>query len=116
MTALTIVTTALIGLSLLGSWQKPQIQGQLELSQINLVLQAAEWQPEEPELDRLRDRLFGEEVFAEALTQYQNSKEAVATNLSDLRNRLDTLGLREVPPTDAEIQEFPNQSRSIENP
>ncbi|MBE9042718.1 CPBP family intramembrane metalloprotease [Oscillatoriales cyanobacterium LEGE 11467] len=106
LTALTIVTTALIGLSLLGSWQKPQIQGQLELSQINLVLQAAEWQPDEPELVELRDRLFGEEVFEEALTQYQNSQEVVTTNLTDLRDRLDTLTLREVPATVAETQEL----------
>ena len=106
LTALTIVTTALIGLSLLGSWQKPQIQGQLELSQINLVLQAAEWQPEEPELAQLRDRLFGEEIFEEALTQYQEARESVTTNIAEQRRQLDIVTLSDVPATEAQTQEI----------
>ncbi|MDY6938613.1 MAG: lysostaphin resistance A-like protein [Cyanobacteriota bacterium] len=107
LTALTLVTTALIGLSLLGSWQKPQIQSQLELSQIDLVLQAAEWQPEDPELASLRDRLFGPEVFEEALTQYEESRQSIRGNIAEQRRQLNELTLRVVPedaPESKEVQ------------
>ncbi|WP_297040818.1 tetratricopeptide repeat protein [Thermosynechococcus sp. OHK43] len=42
--ALSVVVAALITVSLLGSYLEPQTQGQINLSQTNLSLQAREWQ------------------------------------------------------------------------
>ncbi|HIK29817.1 MAG TPA: CPBP family intramembrane metalloprotease [Oscillatoriales cyanobacterium M59_W2019_021] len=81
---LTVLTVAFVSLSLLGSVTKPQIQSQLELYQTNLVLQATEWQPEadDASLTTLRESLFGEDVFEEALKQYRNIRESVAEDLA----------------------------------
>jgi len=51
------------GASLVESWKQPQIQSRLELYQTNLLLHAAQWQPENSEeanLTNARNTLVGE--------------------------------------------------------
>jgi hypothetical protein len=43
---LTAIAIGLVGLSLLASWNQPQIQSRLELYQTNLLLHASEWKGE----------------------------------------------------------------------
>jgi membrane protease YdiL (CAAX protease family) len=74
---LTILAIAIVGLSLVASFSQPQIQSQLELSQTNLLLHAAEWQAENSpnsSLATIRTALIGEEPFKAALKQYQDAE------------------------------------------
>jgi uncharacterized protein len=90
LSVLTILTAALVSLSLLGSVSKPQIQSQLELYQTNLVLQATQWQPvgSDSNLTAVRDNLFGKPVIEEALKQYRKTRESVATALNRVEAQL----------------------------
>ena len=78
--------------SLVASWQQPQIQSRLELYQINLLLQASQWQPPtgDPGLDvsknwqQFRGIILGEEPIKIAQEQYQNARQADQKILEDL--------------------------------
>ncbi|HLO50066.1 MAG TPA: CPBP family glutamic-type intramembrane protease [Kamptonema sp.] len=81
---LTAGAIALVGLSLLESWNQPQIQSRLELYQTNLLLHAAEWQAENSSSSNLtaaRTTLIGEEPFKAALKQYQEAQQSAKTSL-----------------------------------
>ena len=68
---LTVLVILFAGTSLVESWKQPQIQSRLELYQTNLLLHAAEWQPENSEgvnLTNARNTLVGEKPL-EAATQ-----------------------------------------------
>ena len=84
---LTILAIAIVGLSLIASFNQPQIQSQLELSQTNLLLHAAQWQEDEnnpnSNLKALRTTLIGEEPFKAALNQYQNAQSSVQLSIKD---------------------------------
>ena len=75
---LTILAVLQVSLSLIDSWNQPQIQSRLELYQTNLLLHAAEWQDEKPSSNgedksalTVRDAIIGENPFAAAQKQYQ---------------------------------------------
>ncbi|MDF0555959.1 type II CAAX endopeptidase family protein [Kamptonema sp. UHCC 0994] len=81
---LTVGAIALVGLSLLQSWNQPQIQSRLELYQTNLLLHAAEWQGENSSSSNLtaaRTTLVGDEPFKAALKQYQEAQQSAKTSL-----------------------------------
>lgn len=81
---LTIVAIAFLTLALIGSLNQPQIQSSLELYQTNLLLHAAEWEPQNGEnssLIQAKNALIGKEPFQAALTQYQTVQTSVKTNL-----------------------------------
>jgi len=86
---LTLLIIALVGVSLLSSWTKPQIQSQLQLYQTNLLLQAAEWQPD-ASLGPTRNALIGNEPLETAIEQYQEVRQSAQTTLERLK-RADTL-------------------------
>jgi membrane protease YdiL (CAAX protease family) len=88
---LTALTVSLVSWALLGSWQKLQIQSQLELYQVNLVLQATQWQPDtaDANLVALRRSLLGDEVFEDALQQYQRVDRAIEAQLTEAKSRQD---------------------------
>jgi hypothetical protein len=71
---LTVLAIGIFGLSLVESWQKPQIQSRLELYQTNLILNAAQWQPSPATtgIASLRD-LLGTSPFKAALETYQEA-------------------------------------------
>jgi membrane protease YdiL (CAAX protease family) len=81
---LTAIAIALVGLSLLASWNQPQIQSRLELYQTNLLLHASEWQPESNQsanLSSARNNIVGTEPLNTALTQYQEARDSTKKTL-----------------------------------
>lgn len=87
---LTAMALILVGFSLLDSWNQPQIQSRLELYQTNLVLHAAQWQPnpaDDSNLAAARDTLVGKEAFNNGLKQYQEAKKSAIANREKLQQR-----------------------------
>jgi uncharacterized protein len=71
---LTVLAIALIGQDLLASWSQPQFQSRLELYQTNLVLQATEWQGDDP-------GIIGSEPVKGATKQYEELRQSAQKNL-----------------------------------
>jgi len=81
---LTAIAIALVGLSLVASWNQPQIQSRLELYQTNLLLHASEWQGENNQsanLSSARNNIVGADPLNTALTQYQEARESTRKTL-----------------------------------
>ncbi|MEG4083557.1 type II CAAX endopeptidase family protein [Microcoleus sp. POL10_C6] len=81
---LTAIAIALVGLSLLASWNQPQIQSRLELYQTNLLLHASEWQGENNQsanLSSARNNIVGADPLNTALTQYQEARDSTRKTL-----------------------------------
>ena len=72
---LTFIVIAMIGLQLLSSWTQPQAQGQLNLYESDLLLQASTWQETnegEPGSSPLLENLWGDsDPVQQALKNYQ---------------------------------------------
>lgn len=105
---LSAVTTFVVGLALVGSWQQPQIQSRLDLAQINLSLQAAMWEPPADwEVEGLSDGLLGEDVYETAIAQYRETLEAVRENLDKNQAQLKLQQLEELSPTNlSQVQQL----------
>ncbi len=78
---LTVLAIALIGQDLLASWSQPQFQSRLELYQTNLVLQATEWQGDDPGLASVRGGIIGSEPVKGATKQYEDLRQSAQKNL-----------------------------------
>jgi uncharacterized protein len=78
---LTVLAIALIGQDLLASWSQPQFQSRLELYQTNLVLQATEWQGDDPGLASVRNGIIGSEPVKGATKQYEELRQSAQKNL-----------------------------------
>ena len=81
---LTAIAIALVGLSLVASWNQPQIQSRLELYQTNLLLHASEWQGENNQsanLSSARNNIIGADPLNTALTQYQEARKSTRKTL-----------------------------------
>ena len=94
LSVLTVVAILFAGVSLWESWKQPQIQSRLELYQTNLLLQAAEWQPEASEganLTNARNTLVGEKPLEAAIQQYQEARKSDQTNLEKAKDQLEEL-------------------------
>jgi membrane protease YdiL (CAAX protease family) len=87
---LTVLAIALIGRDLLGSWNQPQFQNQLELYQTNLLLQAAELRSDDPSLVNGRRALLGAEPVKVALEQYQEFRQSAQKNLDRTQTLLNS--------------------------
>jgi membrane protease YdiL (CAAX protease family) len=97
---LTLLAIMTSGLSLFGSWQKPQLQSRLELYQTNIVLQAQAWQPKGSNDENflvIRETILGDKPLESATKQYQQARESVATNLHKAKIQLAKLG-QDTPP------------------
>lgn len=91
---LTVLTLGLVSLSLIESWNEPQIQSQLELYQTNLILHAAEWKGEnfsDADIATAKQTLLGNDLFENALKQYQEASENGEKNLQKTRQQLQAL-------------------------
>jgi len=91
LTVLTVVAIVFAGASLLASWKQPQVQSRLELYQTNLLLQAAQWQPEEragAKRSNARNTLVGERPLEAATEQYQEAWELAQKNLEKAKNQM----------------------------
>ena len=82
--------------SLWASFQEPQVQGQLELYQTNLVLEAAEYDRDSlattsPEaIATLVEQLTGEDPYANATKQYEAVLDSSESQLQALQERAET--------------------------
>ncbi|MCM0593401.1 MAG: CPBP family glutamic-type intramembrane protease [Gloeotrichia echinulata IR180] len=88
---LTVVAVWIAGQSLFSSWQKPQIQSNLELYQTNLVLQAQVWEAEDSQDENLqgfREAILGEKSLENATKQYQQARKSVQANLVKVKKEL----------------------------
>ena len=84
LSALTVLTVLLAGASLWQSWQQPQFQSRLELYETNLLLRAAEWQPQDSrgkDLTNARKALLGDKPIETAIEQYQEAKTSTQKNI-----------------------------------
>jgi hypothetical protein len=88
---LTAIAIALVGFSLLASWNQPQIQSRLELYQTNLLLHASEWNGEinsSSNLISARNNIIGAEPLNAALMQYQEAQKSTQKTLEITRAQL----------------------------
>jgi hypothetical protein len=84
LSALTVLTVLLAGASLWQSWQQPQFQSRLELYETNLLLRAAEWQPQDSagrDLTAARKAVLGDKPIETAIEQYQEAKTSTQKNI-----------------------------------
>lgn len=91
---LTVLAILFAGASLVESWKQPQIQSRLELYQTNLLLHAAEWQPEASvgsNLTNARNTLVGEKPLEAATQQYQEARKSAQRNLEKASYQLEEL-------------------------
>jgi membrane protease YdiL (CAAX protease family) len=87
---LTAIAIALVGLSLVASWNQPQIQSRLELYQTNLLLHASEWQGENNQsanLSSARNNIVGADPLNTALTQYQEARDSTRKTLETTQSQ-----------------------------
>jgi membrane protease YdiL (CAAX protease family) len=81
---LSALTTVVVALALVSSWQQPQIQSRLDLAQTNLSLQAAEWEPPpEWDMNGLPGGVIGEDVYETAIAQYRDTLNSVRRTLEE---------------------------------
>lgn len=85
LTGLTIVAIIAIGLDLISSWNQPQFQSRLELSQTDLVLQASQYQGDE----RTRNALVDQNPQAKALEAYQKTRASVEKAIDTAQSQPD---------------------------
>ena len=91
---LTILAIAKLGLSLVESFNQPQIQSRLELYQTNLVLQATELQSPDsqqkstPDLTAVRNALIDDDPYLTAQKQYQEAREVAQKSISNYQAKL----------------------------
>jgi len=88
---ITIISLVPVVLSLIGSINQPQIQGNLQLYQTDLILQAAEISRSSPDsnsenLESLQETLLGGEPYEVAETQYNEALKQSQKNLSKLQS------------------------------
>lgn len=93
LTVLTAIAVGLVFLSLLASWNQPQIQSRLELYQTNLLLHAAEFEADNPEDPTAiaASSFLGQAPFQAALKQYQEALKSAETTLEKTRAQLEEL-------------------------
>jgi membrane protease YdiL (CAAX protease family) len=84
---LTIAILFILSLSLIASWNQPQIQSRLELYQTNLLLHATQWEGETAQgvdFKSARETLIGVEPLKAAQKQYEQARQSAQTTLQQL--------------------------------
>ncbi|WP_072621304.1 CPBP family intramembrane glutamic endopeptidase [Spirulina major] len=84
---ITVLVAARVLLSLVGSLNEPQVQGRLELYQSNLVLTAAEFDPDSDQVNQSLTQIIGDAPYTNALKQYQAVYDATAQSIQQLRDQ-----------------------------
>ena len=107
---LTVIVTFLIGVELIGSWNQPKAQSQLNLYQSDLLLQASEWQPvlEENGQEKIAlNPLLESDPVAAALKAYRQVRTSVQVDL----DRLETAESAATSDSEQQTQASQAQSR-----
>ncbi len=98
---LTAIAVSLISLFLYNSWSQPQFQGQLQLYETNLLLNAATWEDQSLDDDTkalVQQALLGKQPLLTARQQYQQGLRETEMRLEKKRQELENL----------QVQPFPN--------
>jgi uncharacterized protein len=93
LSVLTVFVVLKLIFSLIGTIDRPQIQGKFELYQTNLVLVASEWKPT-PELESLgalQTAIVGTDVLTAATKQYETARESDILAIEKLQHSLSDL-------------------------
>ncbi|MEO0539822.1 MAG: type II CAAX endopeptidase family protein [Cyanobacteria bacterium P01_A01_bin.105] len=93
LSVITVLVLVVMGSSLVNSWQQPQVTGQLQLYQSNLLLQASEWQGEglsDLDQQRIRKALLGDTPLAAVTEEYQSLEEEAQAVLARSQSTLAT--------------------------
>lgn len=90
---MTLLVVARVGLALLGSLSEPQVQGQLELYQTHLILKAAEYQGDSPELQEPIQQLLGNAPYDNAAKEYTNIYKSTNQTLQQLEGQVQQAAL-----------------------
>ena len=118
LTVLTAIAVGLVFLSLIASWNQPQIQSRLELYQTNLLLDAAEFEAENPEDPTAiaASRFLGQAPFQAALKQYQEALESAETTLEQTHAQLEELesANKSTPATSDRQKQLEQSSQELE--
>jgi uncharacterized protein len=79
--------------SLIGTIDRPQIQGKFELYQTNLVLEASAWQPtaELADLGTFQTAIIGKDVLESATKQYESARSSDVQAIEKLQRSLSDL-------------------------
>ncbi len=90
---LTIFVLFKLIFSLIGTIDRPQIQGKFELYQTNLVLEAAAWKPTPAlaELGTFQTAIIGKDVLESATKQYQSARTSDVQAIGKLQHSLSDL-------------------------
>jgi uncharacterized protein len=93
LSVLSIFILIKLAFSLIGTLDRPQIQGKFELYQTNLVLVAGEWKPtnDSAGLGTLQQSIIGTDFLKSATQQYQTARESDLETISKLRDSLSDL-------------------------
>ncbi len=115
---LSVAALFVVGTSLWESWQQPQVQSRLELSQTNILLDATQWQPEvsDSKIAAARKTLVGDKPLEAATEQYQEAQASAQTNLEKAKSQLEQLRSQPVttpapPKTQTKLVPVPETSR-----
>jgi uncharacterized protein len=106
---LTLFILSKLIFSLIGTLDRPQIQGKFELYQTNLVLVASEWQPTEDAagLGALQTAIVGADLLESATEQYEDARESDVLAIEKLNLSLAGLATTDADPkikADAKLQ------------
>ncbi|MDJ1181574.1 CPBP family intramembrane glutamic endopeptidase [Roseofilum casamattae] len=97
---LTAIAISLISLFLYNSWSQPQFQGQLQLYETNLLLNASTWDGKNLDVktqDVLQQILLGGEPLTNAVEQYEKGRDDTAELLQTTREQLKELNQQPTP-------------------
>jgi uncharacterized protein len=99
--------------SLIGTIDRPQIQGKFELYQTNLVLVASAWKPtaELEDLGALQTAIIGKDFLTSATQQYESARKSDVQAIDKLQHSL--LDLATVNPDQNDTQLLKLQTNSI---
>ncbi|MEL6249319.1 MAG: CPBP family intramembrane glutamate endopeptidase, partial [Cyanobacteria bacterium J06627_15] len=117
--ALSIITALVLvvmGTSLVSSWQQPQVTGELQLYQSNLLLQASEWQGEglsETDQQRVRAALLGQTPLSSVMEDYEALKDEAAQTLVRSQSTLTTLEAAPDPKSTSQIRQVISQQQAL---
>jgi uncharacterized protein len=97
---LTLFILSKLIFSLIGTLDRPQIQGKFELYQTNLVLVASQWQPTEDAagLGALQTAIVGADLLESATQQYQDARESDVSAIEKLNLSLAGLATTDADP------------------
>ncbi|MEO1403612.1 MAG: type II CAAX endopeptidase family protein [Cyanobacteria bacterium J06635_1] len=113
---ITILVGVVMGASLVNSWNEPQVTGQLQLYQSNLMLEAAEWTGDslsKTEVEQIRTALLGKAPLVSVIEEYQDLQEQAQTSLARSQAQLESPVLDPETPQYLKLERVVRQQRML---